>query len=75
LPSAIVTNVITTLRSLEFAEANQPSEAKTAAPITEINASRIEIKPAASSTNSGDVPREPTGQRATRNEFPKFVRC
>jgi hypothetical protein len=51
-------------------EANQPSEAKTAAPIPEISASQIEIKPAASSTNSGDVPREPTGQRATRNETP-----
>jgi hypothetical protein len=51
-------------------EANQPSQAKTAAPIPEINASRIEIKPAASSTNSGDVAREPTGQRAPRNQTP-----
>ena len=52
-------------------EANQSSEAKAAAPIPEINASRIEIKPAASSTNGGDVPpREPTKQRAPRNETP-----
>jgi len=49
-------------------EANQPT--KTAAPIPEISASQIEMKPAASSTNSGDVPHEPTGQRATRNETP-----
>jgi hypothetical protein len=51
-------------------EANQPPGPKTATPAPAIEASRTEIKPDASSTNSGEVPSAPIGQRATRNETP-----
>jgi hypothetical protein len=51
-------------------EANQPLEPKPATPPSAIEASRTEIKPDASPTNSGEVPRAPIGQRATRIETP-----
>jgi hypothetical protein len=51
-------------------EANQPLEPKPATPASAIEASRTEIKPDASPTNSGEVPRAPIGQRATRIETP-----
>ena len=52
-------------------EANQ-TQAKTATVAPAIGASRTEIKPDVSSTNGGEVPRAPTGQRATRNETPSM---
>jgi hypothetical protein len=52
-------------------ETNQ-TQAKSATVAPAIGASRTEIKPDASSTNGGEVPRAPTGQRATRNETPSM---
>jgi hypothetical protein len=51
-------------------EANQLQEVKTTTLAPAIEASRTETKPEVSSTNSGQVPRAATEQRAIRNETP-----